>query len=108
MEARFVGHPLADELPLEPDRDAAREALGLDPTRPVLALLPGSRVGEIARLGPDFLAAAARVLRRKPNCRSSCPWPTRVRMPRSSACSPAIAPSPVVGAAESTATRARS
>jgi lipid-A-disaccharide synthase len=62
IDARFVGHPLADEMPLDPDRDAARVALGLDPVRPVLALLPGSRVGEIDRLGADFLAAAARVL----------------------------------------------
>jgi lipid-A-disaccharide synthase len=66
IDARFVGHPLADEMPLEPDRDAARNALGLDRDRPVLALLPGSRVGEIERLGPDFLAAAARVLAVEP------------------------------------------
>jgi lipid-A-disaccharide synthase len=62
VDARFVGHPLADTMPLEPDRPAARAALGLDPMRPLLALLPGSRVGEIERVGPDFLAAAARVL----------------------------------------------
>ena len=62
VDARFVGHPLADTMPLEPDRPAARAALGLDPIRPLLALLPGSRVGEIERVGPDFLAAAARVL----------------------------------------------
>ncbi|MDI9240492.1 lipid-A-disaccharide synthase [Lysobacter sp. LF1] len=62
VDARFVGHPLADEMPLDPDRDAARERLGLDLQRPVLALLPGSRVGEIERLGPDFLSAAARLL----------------------------------------------
>ncbi|MDR7134015.1 lipid-A-disaccharide synthase [Lysobacter niastensis] len=62
VDARFVGHPLADEMPLEPDPIGARRTLGLDPDRPVLALLPGSRVGEIERLGPDFLAAAARVL----------------------------------------------
>jgi lipid-A-disaccharide synthase len=62
VDARFVGHPLADTMPLEPDRHAARATLGLDPIRPLLALLPGSRVGEIERVGPDFLAAAARVL----------------------------------------------
>jgi lipid-A-disaccharide synthase len=62
VDARFVGHPLADTMPLDPDREAAREALGLDPARPLLALLPGSRVGEIERVGTDFLAAAARVL----------------------------------------------
>ena len=58
VDARFVGHPLADAFPLQPDRGAARAALGLPLDAPVLALLPGSRLGEIERLGPDFLAAA--------------------------------------------------
>ena len=66
IDARFVGHPLADEMPLEPDRDTARRRLGLDATRPVLALLPGSRVGEIERLGPDFLSAASLLLAQDP------------------------------------------
>ena len=66
IDARFVGHPLADEMPLEPDVIGARRTLGLDSSRPVLALLPGSRVGEIERLGPAFLAAAARTLAQVP------------------------------------------
>ncbi|CAN5661869.1 lipid-A-disaccharide synthase [soil metagenome] len=61
MLARFVGHPLADMMPLVPDRAGARARLGLEDTRPVLAVLPGSRLGEIARLGTRFLDAAARV-----------------------------------------------
>ncbi|AXK71574.1 lipid-A-disaccharide synthase [Lysobacter sp. TY2-98] len=61
VDARFVGHPLADEMPLVPDRTAARAELGLPDDAPVLALLPGSRTGEIERLGADFLDAAARV-----------------------------------------------
>ncbi len=61
VDARFVGHPLADEMPLDPDRDAARVRLGLAMGRPVLAVLPGSRLGEIARLGPDFVEAARHV-----------------------------------------------
>ena len=61
IDARFVGHPLADALPLEPDRTAARAVLGLDPEAKVLAVLPGSRLGEIQRLAPVFLDAAARV-----------------------------------------------
>jgi lipid-A-disaccharide synthase len=73
VDARFVGHPLADEMPLDPDRAAARAALGLDPQRPVLALLPGSRVGEIERLGGDFLAAAARVLVAEPGVQVVAP-----------------------------------
>lgn len=67
VDARFVGHPLADEMPVEPDRLAMREQLGIDPERPVLALLPGSRVGEIERLAATFLSAAARVLEEMPD-----------------------------------------
>lgn len=61
VDARFVGHPLADRFPLVPDRDAARRELGLDATTPVLAVLPGSRAGEIRRLLAIFLDAAQRV-----------------------------------------------
>lgn len=73
IDAPFVGHPLADRMPLEPDRAAARSALGLDPMRPLMAVLPGSRVGEIARLAPDFLAAAARVLAVEPALQIAAP-----------------------------------
>jgi len=58
VDARFVGHPLADALPIEPDRAAARDRLGLPASAQVLALLPGSRLGEIGRLGETFLATA--------------------------------------------------
>ena len=61
VDARFVGHPLADTMALEPDRAAARAQLGLRDDAPVLAVLPGSRLGEIARLGADFLQAASLV-----------------------------------------------
>jgi lipid-A-disaccharide synthase len=55
----YVGHPLADEIPLRPERDAARRLLGLPPAARVLALLPGSRGGEVDLLAPLFLQAAA-------------------------------------------------
>src|SRR5690606_36787891 len=61
VDARFVGHPLADAMPLEPDRNAARAQLDLPADAPVLAVLPGSRLGEISRLGAPFLEAAAKV-----------------------------------------------
>ncbi|MBU6247367.1 MAG: lipid-A-disaccharide synthase [Xanthomonadaceae bacterium] len=61
IDARFVGHPLADRFPMVGDRHAAREALGLAQDRPVLAVLPGSRGSEIDQLGAIFLDAAARV-----------------------------------------------
>ena len=73
VDARFVGHPLADTLPLEPDRTAARAALRIEQSVPVLALLPGSRVGEIERLAADFIAAAAQVLREEPELRVVAP-----------------------------------
>ncbi len=59
MQARFVGHPLADRLPMAPDREGARRALAMPLPGTVVAVLPGSRLGEIKRLGPDFLRACA-------------------------------------------------
>jgi lipid-A-disaccharide synthase len=58
IDATYVGHPLAQTIPLLPDRLAARLALGLDPERPVVALLPGSRRSEIEHLMPRFIRAA--------------------------------------------------
>ena len=66
VDARFVGHPLADAIPLEPDRAAARAGLGVEPAAPVLALLPGSRLGEIARMLPPFLGAVERIAAQVP------------------------------------------
>jgi lipid-A-disaccharide synthase len=63
VDARFVGHPLADAIALDPDRAAAREALGVPFHAPLLAVLPGSRLGEIERMLPVFLEAAALVAR---------------------------------------------
>jgi lipid-A-disaccharide synthase len=57
LPAVFTGHPLADELPLDPDRAAARAALGLPAAATVVAVLPGSRRGEVARLGEAFAGA---------------------------------------------------
>jgi lipid-A-disaccharide synthase len=61
-----VGHPLAQVIPLAPDRLAARQALGLPPEVRVLALLPGSRSSEIQSIGPRFLQAARLLLARYP------------------------------------------
>jgi lipid-A-disaccharide synthase len=58
IATEFVGHPLADQLPLEPDRAAARMALSLARERPILALMPGSRAQELAQLLGPFVAAA--------------------------------------------------
>lgn len=61
VHADFVGHPLADQIPLQTDRAAARARLALPANAPIVALLPGSRRGEVRRLGADF-AATVRVL----------------------------------------------
>jgi lipid-A-disaccharide synthase len=76
VDARFVGHPLADAMALEPDRAAAREALDLAPDAPVLAVLPGSRMGEIERLGAIFLQAAGQIAREIPELRVVIPAAT--------------------------------
>ncbi|HSH48581.1 MAG TPA: lipid-A-disaccharide synthase [Halomonas sp.] len=61
----FVGHPLADELPLVNDRAGARVELGLDAEAPLLALLPGSRESEVRFLGETFFDAAQRLCRER-------------------------------------------
>jgi lipid-A-disaccharide synthase len=76
VPATFVGHPLADELPAGPDRRTARQALGLPTGGPVLAILPGSRAGELERLGPVFAATAAWLAARVPNLTAVVPMAT--------------------------------
>ena len=59
VAATFVGHPLADAIPMDPPRAAARAALGLGEDQTVIALLPGSRRSEIRYIAPSLLGAAA-------------------------------------------------
>lgn len=66
VPVRFVGHPLADTIPQQADRAAAREALNLASDQPVVALMPGSRGGEVSRLGSLFLDAAVRLRTLRP------------------------------------------
>jgi len=73
LAAEFVGHPLADQVPLEPDRAGARAGLGLPATGEVVALLPGSRRGEVSRLAADFAGAAAWLAARRPGIRFVAP-----------------------------------
>lgn len=62
----FVGHPLADDIPLQADRAAARDALQVPDDIGLVALLPGSRGGEVTRLGSLFLDAAERLRTLRP------------------------------------------
>jgi lipid-A-disaccharide synthase len=73
VDARFIGHPMADAIPLRPDRAAARAALGEPDDAPILALLPGSRLGEIERMLPIFADAAARLAGDIPGLRMVVP-----------------------------------
>ncbi|WP_395377065.1 lipid-A-disaccharide synthase [Marinicella sp. W31] len=61
LKAVFCGHPAANQLPLQIDKQAAKAALGLDPEKPVLAVLPGSRNREIKHMTPIFAQAIKRL-----------------------------------------------
>jgi lipid-A-disaccharide synthase len=73
VDARFVGHPLADRFALVSDRIGARDVLRLPQDAPVLAVLPGSRPSEIERLGSIFIDAARRVSAALPGLRIVLP-----------------------------------
>ena len=62
----FVGHTMADTMPIVVDKAQHKAALQLDPERPVLAIMPGSRSNEIKLLAPDFLAAARLLQQQQP------------------------------------------
>ena len=72
VPVRFVGHTLADAIPLQADRSAARAELGL-PDGPLVALMPGSRGGEVGRLASVFFDAAERLQALKPGVRFVLP-----------------------------------
>lgn len=65
VPVKFVGHHLADKIPLETPVAPARDSLGLDHNRPVVCMMPGSRSGEVARLGQLFLQTAERMLQKR-------------------------------------------
>jgi lipid-A-disaccharide synthase len=73
IAATYVGHPLADVIPLVPDRAAARRVLDLPDDVRVIALLPGSRLSEIAYMAAPFIDTAALLHRRDPNLRFVVP-----------------------------------
>lgn len=72
VPVRFVGHPLADTIALDADRSAARAELNL-PEGPLVALMPGSRGGEVGRLGALFLDTAERLRAMLPGVRFVVP-----------------------------------
>lgn len=74
----YVGHPLADEIPLTDQQSQARQSLSLENTRhrPILALLPGSRFKEVQLLAPLFIDAAQQLKQRFPDLNVLIPAPT--------------------------------
>lgn len=75
----FVGHPLADDLPIENDTQAARAELGFSAADKVLVLMPGSRSGEVERLGSMYIDVAKRCLQRYPELRIVLPAASQER-----------------------------
>ncbi len=73
VAATYVGHPLADAIPLTPPRAAGRAALGLAADDRVVAVLPGSRRSEIQAIAPSFLQACAHLHRERPALRFVLP-----------------------------------
>jgi lipid-A-disaccharide synthase len=76
VRAQFVGHPLADQIAVDPDRGAARRALNIAADATLIALLPGSRVAEVSRLGADFAGAAAWIASQRPALQFIAPMAT--------------------------------
>jgi len=75
VSAEFVGHPMADRTPADPDTMQAREKLGIDASM-VLAVLPGSRHGEVARLGPVFAQTCSSLAKTHPQLLFVAPMAT--------------------------------
>jgi len=73
VSAQYTGHPLADEIPRDCDPHAARQSLGLEPGYRYLAILPGSRRGEVEKLSGDLLGAAELLQKKYPDIRFIAP-----------------------------------
>ncbi len=73
IAATYVGHPLADVIPMTPDKAAARRQLGLQDSDTVVAILPGSRQSEVQYLAQRFLEAARLILAARPGTRFVLP-----------------------------------
>jgi lipid-A-disaccharide synthase len=76
VRAVFVGHPLADRIPLRSESAPARAALRLPATGPVVAILPGSRVSEVERLGAPFAATVKWLSKSRPGIAFVAPMAT--------------------------------
>jgi len=73
ISASYVGHPLANVIPLEPNKNKAREQLGLGADDAVIAVLPGSRASEIQYIGETFAQSIKLILQARPNLKILLP-----------------------------------
>jgi lipid-A-disaccharide synthase len=74
VPAVYVGHPMADEIPLQPrDAPSQRRRLEMDPLRPTIAILPGSRMSEVSRLADDFIQTARWCRQQRPELQFVAP-----------------------------------
>ncbi|WP_372881439.1 lipid-A-disaccharide synthase [Psychromonas sp.] len=79
VPCQFVGHTLADQLPLKPEKQQARQRLGLQQDDKLLAILPGSRKAEVEMLGPIFLQSAAVISKKYPDFKFIVPMVNAAR-----------------------------
>lgn len=97
MPVKFVGHPLADSIPLESAAQTARDRFNVQQDEEVIAILPGSRAGEIKYLGDIFIKTALLCLAKKPQLRFLIPCANLMRKQEMEAIIQRIAPNlPVV------------
>ncbi|KAA8996109.1 lipid-A-disaccharide synthase [Affinibrenneria salicis] len=92
VPCRFIGHTMADAMPLQPDKLAARATLGLAPDARCLALLPGSRGAEVEMLSADFLRTASLLRARFPALEIVVPLVNQKRRQQFEAIKLAVAP----------------
>lgn len=80
VAAEFVGHPMADVISLQTDPDVCRQALGIATDKLTLAVLPGSRISEVSRMGPLFLRTCAQLQQMQSDIQFVAPMATaRIR-----------------------------
>jgi lipid-A-disaccharide synthase len=79
VRAEFIGHPLANHLPLSISKNEARVALGLSESSPVLVLMPGSRSSEVSKLAPTFIDTALALCNKVPSLQVILPAANEAR-----------------------------
>jgi lipid-A-disaccharide synthase len=77
LPVTYVGHPVADVVPLQVGKAAAKEQLRLSPNKVIIALLPGSRESELRYMADTFVLTAQRIAEKIPNVQFLCPLGTR-------------------------------